>query len=99
MRLRQVLLGGRVRPGSVGLAFLLLAACGCARQFVHQKADVTEAERERDQEACRRDATVPRVARPLVFVGGRLVSYPFMEIDPQVYGRCMASKGYATVKN
>jgi hypothetical protein len=81
------------------LTLAALAACGCASQWAYHKADATGAERQADEEACRRDATVPRVSRPLVFSGGRLVSYPFMGVDPQIYARCLEAKGYIVTGN
>jgi len=50
---------------------------GCARQWAYDRPGVTEAERARDAEECERSNEVPRVSRPFVFAGGRLVSYPF----------------------
>jgi hypothetical protein len=83
---------------AAGLTLAVLVALGCAGPTYH-KADLAEASRRLDDEACRRDAAVPRVGRPFVWSGGRLLSYPFMNVDPEVYDRCMTAKGYAATEN
>src|SRR5438445_77709 len=59
----------RLLAAIAGLALL----GGCARQWAYDRPGVTEAERARDAEECRRSTTVPRVSRPFVFADGRLV--------------------------
>jgi hypothetical protein len=77
--------------------FVLLA--GCAPQVVYDRSGATEAERAADAEACRRSNSVPRVSRPFVFSGGRIVSYPFEGVDRRGYDLCMEGKGYTVTRN
>jgi hypothetical protein len=81
------------------LLVCLEAATGCARQWAYDKPDADRAQRARDRAECEQDAEVRRVARPFVWEGGSLVSYPFMGVDPQVYKRCMEAKGYTVSPN
>ncbi len=80
------------------LACLALLA-GCASQWVYDRPGATEAEREADAEACRRSNSVPRVSRPFIFSGGRIVSYPFEGVDRHGYDLCMEAKGYTITRN
>ena len=79
------------------LAGLVLA--GCARQVVYDRPGATEAKRAADAEACRGSNSVPRVSRPFVFSGGRIVSYPFEGLDRHGYDLCMEGKGYTITRN
>lgn len=76
----------------------LLAACS-TNQWTYQKAEAPESERQTDDVECRANAKVPRVSRPIVLEGTRLVSYPYMGIDVNVYNLCMRAKGYIIVGN
>ena len=72
---------------------------GCARQWAYDRPGVTEAERARDAEECRRGNSVPRVSRPFVFADGRLVTYPFEGVDRHGYDLCMKGRGYTVTRN
>jgi hypothetical protein len=72
---------------------------GCARQWAYDRPGVTEAERRRDAEECERSNAVPRVSRPFVFTGGRLVSFPFEGVDRHGYDLCMQGRGYTVTGN
>jgi hypothetical protein len=72
----------------------LVVAVGCTRQWTYSKPAVSDSDRERDDAECRRDASVPRVLRPFVLEGSKVVSYPLMNLDLKVYNRCMEAKGY-----
>lgn len=85
----------RLLAAIAGLALL----GGCARQSAYDRPGVTEAERARDAEECRRSTTVPRVSRPFVFADGRLVSYPFEGVDRHGYDLCMQGRGYTVTGN
>ena len=81
------------------LRVLVLLICiglapGCARQRADERPGVTDADRARDAEECRKANTVPRVSGPLVLSGGRLVRYPFENLDRHGYNLCMEAKGY-----
>ena len=67
---------------------------GCAGPSTYDPAGRTEAQRQRDEDECRRRNRVPRVSRPLVFSGGRLVSYPFESVDGHGWELCVEGKGY-----
>ena len=69
-------------------------APGCAHQWAYDRPGVIDADRARDAEECRKANTVPRVSGPLVLSGGRLVRYPFENLDRHGYNLCMEAKGY-----
>ncbi|PYM07414.1 MAG: hypothetical protein DMD82_05460 [Candidatus Rokuibacteriota bacterium] len=76
------------------LLICLGVAPGCARQRAYDRPGVIDADRARDAEECRKANTVPRVSGPLVLSGGRLVRYPFENLDRHGYNLCMEAKGY-----
>ena len=76
------------------LLVCLGVAPGCARQRAYDRPGVIDADRARDAEECRKANTVPRVSGPLVLSGGRLVRYPFENLDRHGYNLCMEAKGY-----
>jgi hypothetical protein len=83
----------------VKLRVLVLLICigvapGCARQRAYDRPGVTDADRARDAEECRKANTVPRVPGPLVLSGGRLVRHPFGDLDRHGYTLCMEAQGY-----
>lgn len=69
-------------------------ASGCARQWAYDQAGVTDTDRARDAEECRKANTVRRVSGPLVLSGGHLERYPFENLDRHGYNLCMEAKGY-----
>jgi hypothetical protein len=88
------------RSAVLGLALALLAMGGCGTgQWMYSKADASEPDRERDETECRQNAMVPRVLRPIVLEGSKVVSYPLMSIDLKVYNQCMEAKGYVVTGN
>ena len=69
-------------------------ASGCARQWAYDQAGVTDADRARDADECRKANTVPRVSGPVVLSGGHLERYGFEDLDRHGYNLCMEAKGY-----
>ncbi len=70
-------------------AATLLAGCATAR-ITWDKAGVTQAERERDENACLRAA--------IGTDGGGQLLTPY-SIDREVYTRCMETRGYTVRSN
>ena len=74
-----------VRAAVLVAAATLLAGCATSR-IAWEKTGVTQAERERDENACLRSAITADSG------GGQLLA-PYC-IDREVYTRCMETRGY-----
>ncbi len=74
-----------LRHSALAIAIALLAGCATGR-IVWDKPGTTDAERERDENACLRAAVGTD--------GGAQLLAPYC-IDRDVYTRCMETRGYA----
>lgn len=73
-------------------ALALAAGCGPPAFY---KAGVAPDEQTRDSTACRQQAREPRESRNIVITPQGVVSYPYSDLDVQVYEDCMRKRGYS----
>ncbi len=81
--------GTRIVAGGLGFLLLLqgLAACATTKErMVFDKPGVTKEQRQRDEEQCLRQSITQDT-------DGSILA--FVEIDREVYARCMQTRGYA----
>jgi hypothetical protein len=83
----------------VSAVLLVLTACAPSPRLYWYKAGATQQDFARDDYQCRRENTMTGsdtiyTAPNTLFPGGMVMTAPTAEVDPDLYARCMAARGY-----